>query len=302
MIEDSGICRFEYHAFCQLRATGSIFIYDRGGGIVRIFLMSALVAIALFMASLSSAEIDPGNVVNGHVWLFEDGSAKDSSKNNLNGTIVGNPKLVRGVNGDALEFDGESDLIKIPDSADLNTGTFTNRTVKIIFNCADVSINDKQTLFEEGGRTRGLVVYVFDGEVYVGAWNRAEYNWNGAWISEPIQSNRWYEVAAIIRDAKGAVEKDKFEMWLDGRLIDKESGGQLHSHSDNNGIGAVNQNTVFHDEDGSQAATGWYFWGLIDEVWVLNQALTAADLGSVRPSLEPLGRLDATWGSIKAQH
>jgi len=43
-----------------------------------------------------------------------------------------------------------------------------------IFNCADVSKQEKQTVFEEGGRTRGLTISVFDGETYVGGWNRAE--------------------------------------------------------------------------------------------------------------------------------
>jgi hypothetical protein len=95
------------------------------------------------------------------------------------------------------------------------------------------------------------------------------------------------------------VEKDKFEKWLDGQLIDKRPGGQLHGHSDDNGIGATNQNVVFHDEDGSGTDRD-YFGGLIDEVWVLNQALTAADLRPARLSVEPTGNLTA-WGAIKAR-
>jgi hypothetical protein len=244
--------------------------------------------------------INPKDVQNGHVWLFEDGKATDSTKNNLTGNIVGNPGEAKGLNGNALTFNGVNDGIHIPDSNNINTGgPFTNRTVKIIFNCADVSKNKAQTIFEEGGRTRGLVIYIFDGDLYVGAWNRAEYNWNGEWISESIKSDRWYEVAAILRDAKGAVEDDKFEMWLDGRLVDKRPGGQLHGHSNDNSVGYTKENAVFHDEGGS--GDGFYFEGMIDEVWILNQALTKADLRPAKLSVKPTGKLTETWGFIKIQ-
>ena len=28
-------------------------------------------------------------------------------------------------------------------------------------------------IYEEGGQTRGLAIYVFEGKVYIGGWNRA---------------------------------------------------------------------------------------------------------------------------------
>ncbi len=279
---------------------------EEGDKRMRIFLLSVvLIAVGILMTASVFAAIDPETVADGHIWLFDEGAGntvEDSSKNNLNGTVQGNPGVVKGVIGDALEFDGSSDHITLPDSAHINTGgPWTNRTIKVIFNCSDVSINgSKQTLFEEGGRTRGLVVYVFDGEVYVGGWNRSEYNWNGAWLSAPIKSDTWYEVALILRDTQGKVEDDKFEMWLDGKLIAKEAGGQMHNHGDDSGIGAVVQNTVFHDELGSGTMID-YFGGMIDEIWVLNQALEAKDLGAPLISVEPTGKLTAAWGGIKSR-
>ncbi|MBN2313926.1 MAG: hypothetical protein JXM79_08340, partial [Sedimentisphaerales bacterium] len=74
-----------------------------------------------------------------------------------------------------------------------------------------------------------------------------------------------------------AVEDDKFEMWLDGQLIAKAPGGHIHNHGDDAGIGYTNQNTVFHDGNASPA-TGHYFEGAIDEIWILNEALTQAQL------------------------
>jgi hypothetical protein len=254
----------------------------------------------IVIAGLSLA-IEPEDVLSGHVWLFDGGGTEDSSVNNLTGNIIGAPQTVIGINGDALEFNGIGDGIHIPDSAMINitSGPWPNRTVMAVFNCADVSKPDKQTIFEEGGRTRGIVIYVFEGELYVGAWNRAEYNWNGAWISTPIKSNRWYSVALVIRDAGEAVEPDKFEMWLDGNLIGKEPGGQIHNHSNDNSIGYTKENAVFHDEGGS--GNGWYFEGSIDEVWVVNEALEKDDLTLIQLGVEPVGKLTAAWGTIKTQ-
>jgi hypothetical protein len=238
----------------------------------------------LVLAGNAIAQIDPATVDTGHVYLFDNVSGsqlQDDSANNNTGTIVGDPQVVDGLKGKALQFDGVDDGITIPDSQFINVtgGPFPNRTVIAVFKCADVTKQEKQTVFEEGGRTRGLTIYVHDGQVYVGGWNRAEYDWNpGSWLSAPISSNNWYAVALVIRDGAEAVEDDKFEMWMDGRLIGRAPGGQIHNHSNDNAIGYTLQNNMFHDDDGS--GDGWYFEGTIDEIWILNAALTETELGA----------------------
>ena len=269
--------------------------------------MICIMSIALLLCALlpiisANAQRDEATVAGN--WTFNDGSANDSSKKKLNGNVVGDPKAVDGITGKALKFDGEDDGIKIPDSADINSaGPYTNRTIAAYFNCDDVGIDSrKQVIFEEGGRTRGLVIYVYDGEVYVGGWNRAEYNWNGEWPSAEVKSKRWYHVGLVIRDAAGKVEKDKFEMWLDGKRIAQEKGGQLHAHGDDIGIGFTNQNAVYHDEGGSGTNIDW-FAGLIDEVVVYGSAFNEADFrkASQGLSVEPQGKFTTTWASLKAQ-
>lgn len=237
-------------------------------------------------------------------WSFDGGDADDDSGQNVNGNFVGKPKSVDGIVGKALEFDGEGDGIKLPDSAGINTGgPHTNRTIAAFFYCDDVDIDArKQVIFEEGGRTRGLVLYVFDGQVYVGGWNRAEYNWNGEWPSADVESKRWHHVGLVVRDAAGKVEKDKFELWLDGKRVAKEDGGQLHAHSDDNGIGHTNQNTVYHDEGGGGSDIDW-FGGLIDEMIVYNSPFDEADFAELAQplSVEPHSKFTTTWAHLKAQ-
>jgi hypothetical protein len=247
--------------------------------------------LVLGLVGNAMAQIDPATVTTGHVYLFDNVTATDlpdDSANSNTGTIVADPQVVDGLKGKALQFDGVDDGIQIPDSdfINVNNGPWPNRTVVAVFKCDDVTKQDKQTIFEEGGRTRGLVIYVFGGQVYVGGWNRAEYNWNpGSWLSAPINSNQWYTVALVIRDGAEAVEDNKFEMWLDGDLIGRAVGGRIHNHGDDNAIGYTIQNTVFHDDDGT--GDGWFFEGAIDEIWILNDALTAAELNRMIGNVWP---------------
>ena len=114
---------------------------------------------------------------------------------------------------------------------------------------------------------------------------------------------KWYHVALVIRDADAAVEPGKFEMWLNGELIASEDGGALHGHGDDIGIGHVNANAVFHDEDG--AGTNIHFFGgMIDEVIVYNSAFDAADFAEyvvAVTSVQPQDKFTTTWAALKAQ-
>ena len=271
---------------------------------IRVFIFTFCIVLLGVLLPIVAVDAQRDEATVAANWTFDDGSAKDSSKKGLNGNFAGKPKAVDGIAGKALQFDGEDDGIKIPDSADINTvGPYTNRTVAALFNCDDVGIDSrKQVIYEEGGRTRGLVIYVYDGKVYVGGWNRAEYNWNGEWPSAEVKSKRWYHVGLVIRDAAGKVESKKFEMWLDGKRLAQEKGGQLHAHGDDIGIGFTNQNAVYHDEGGSGTNIDW-FGGLIDEVIVYGSAFDEGDFADLASplSVEPQDKFTTMWAAIKAQ-
>ncbi|MGB2864077.1 MAG: hypothetical protein WBC05_12175, partial [Sedimentisphaerales bacterium] len=49
--------------------------------------------------------------------------------------------------------------------------------------------------------------------------------------------------------------------------------------------GYTNENNVFHDNDGS--GDGWFFEGAIDELWILNDALTPTELGAIMGKVWP---------------
>ncbi|MEE8307904.1 MAG: LamG-like jellyroll fold domain-containing protein, partial [Gammaproteobacteria bacterium] len=115
----------------------------------------------------------------------------------------------------------------------------------------------------------------------------------------------WHAVAIIIRDGAAGQEDDKFEMWMDGVLIGKGPGGELRGHSNDNGIGYAKENVVFHDGNGS--ADGHYFEGMVDEIWILNVALTESELGGFAGKVWPFAAgpapadgeiFEATWANL----
>ena len=64
------------------------------------------IVLLIFMVELSAAQIDKSLVA---FWSFDDGkgdTAKDNSKNGLDGKLIGNPKWVDGKANKALEFKG----------------------------------------------------------------------------------------------------------------------------------------------------------------------------------------------------
>jgi len=253
---------------------------------ISIFLVTGIIAGPAMAQSL--VPMDPATVTDGHVYLMENVGADvpDDSANNNNGTFVGSPQVVAGLNGRSLQFNGTSDAVVLPNVATINLSTHQDKTIIAVFKCTDVSKTEKQCVLEEGGSTRGLNIYVHQGLVYAGGWNAADYTpqWAGTFHSAPISSDEWHVVAAVVRGGGAGQEDDKFEMWMDGELIAKGPGGELRSRSNANGIGYTTQ-TKYHD--GNVTTTGDYFDGIVDEIWILSQALTEDELAALTMGPRP---------------
>jgi len=99
-----------------------------------IFLVSPI--LLLVLAGNAMAQLDPASVTDGHVYLFENvvGDVPDDSANSHTANLVGSPQVVDGLKGKALQFNGTSDGVHIPDAATVNTSTHQNHTVVAISN------------------------------------------------------------------------------------------------------------------------------------------------------------------------
>jgi hypothetical protein len=185
--------------------------------------------------------------------------------------------------GSVVNFDGTNDYIGVSDSNSINTGTYAKRTLSLWFKVDDKNISDrKQVIYEEGGNARGLNIYVHNGRLYVGAWNNpaSESNWRGTYLStNTISSNKWHQVTVVLNAKEGAknLQAGALTAYLDGTKFGTGQGSQLWSHSDDIGIGAINQGTQFHDGDVQGTGTN-AFKGSIDDVRVYNRVLTEEEI------------------------
>jgi hypothetical protein len=190
-------------------------------------------------------------------------------------------------NNYALDFDGSNDYIKINNSSDINTGgaIHTQKTIEAWFKVEDKNITSrKQTIYEQGGTVRGLNIYVYGGNLYVGGWNEpnGESDWDpGTWLStNGIQSNTWHHVALTLNGGN-SVTNNAFKGYLDGTQFGSGQGSKLWNHGGDVSIGR-NRDTKFHSGDYNSSR---YFAGMIDEVRLWNVERTASQVAAKKDTV-----------------
>ena len=214
---------------------------------------------------------------------FDDGEgkvAKDSSAKGRDnfGTLIGDAewtKGIEGVKGSAITLDGRGDAIRIKNSSDINIDKHGERTISLRFWADQTNtVDQKQVLYEEGGSTRGLNIYLDEDKLYVGGWNRTskESGWTGTWLSTAeISVEQWHRVDLVL-EGGNKISQNAIRGYLDGEEFDSGKGSQLWSHRGGIGIGSIHDGTRFHD--GLTPRNGSGFAGAIDEVMIFNDALS----------------------------
>ena len=250
--------------------------------------------------SASSSIVLPANTVAYLPFSEEnDGTTQfaDNSGNGNNATCSGTACPSAGATGQigsAPSFDGSDDLLTIANTSDINLGTHTEYTIAAWFWVDDKDISSrKQVIYEQGGGVRGLNLYIYDGYVYGGGWNRtaSQSNWAGSHISsDAITSEGWHHVALTL-SGTNTVQPDALKLYVDGVLVGSAEGSQLWNHNGNIGIGAVNGRSRFFDNDTSQ---GHYFGGTIDELVIVDVALTADEIAQLVTSESPISLSSTT--------
>lgn len=194
------------------------------------------------------------------------------------GSVGLQPSLGSGaINGiNAAYFDGIDDLMRFSDHPELNTGgPYDDKVIVIVFKSSD-NISDKQVIYEQGGGTRGLNIYLLGGQLYFNGWNRnnddsgATTPWNPVYVSTPVMTNTNY--VAVLRYS---YTNNRMQGYLQGQLAGETLGiGRLFNHSDDGAIGGVQGSTYYHN--GTSDRT--YFKGHISEVIKYNGGLSDANL------------------------
>jgi hypothetical protein len=199
-----------------------------------------------------------------------------------------------------LEFDGTNDYLQMGDQTDLNTSPSTERTYIVVIRTSD-DISSRQVIYEEGGGSRGLNIY--NSKIYCGGWNKPNDGNDAPWtfksVNTSIATNTEYIVTMVYDGSSDNSTSGKIIGYLNGSLIGSVSGvGKLYNHGDDIGLGAMNQNSVF--ENGNGSGTGNYYEGDIATFIQYNYALDTAQRTILENSLS--SKFDITIQNDKYSH
>ena len=208
---------------------------------------------------------------------LSDESGKGQQATLMNGATF---DPVGGVEGGGIILDGVNDYVDVADDISLNQGDIIKRTISVWFNVDDsFGASHKQVVYEQGGTTRGLAIYVFNGSLFVGGWNdvASESNWPGTFLETgSIQSGKWHHVALVLDGSSTTVQPNSLKGYLDGALFGSGGGARIWGHDDDIGIGAVDGNSRFRDGAVLAGANG--FKGRIDEIRIYDKVLTDSEI------------------------
>ena len=219
-------------------------------------------------------------------------------------------------NATAVRFKGFADannagFMTMENSSNTNAvGPWLEKTIELWFSADDADTEVEQVLYEQGGSTRGMVMFVRGGQVHVGAHNSnadaqgvaspwpagrlADQENELAVASTEIESNTPYHLAMVFRGDDAADEDGNLEGTITGYLNGVEFGvadniGTLYAHTDPIRIGGVAGQAHFDldfsgqtpfgndsgfDGDAETPQAPYFFSGVIDDVALYDTALS----------------------------
>lgn len=224
------------------------------------------------------------------------GAPLNGTHNNAGGFTFATPGLVP--NGENLSLTGDGSTggggteVRLPDNSQLNTAAFNNKSVSIWFNAPDIGTT-RQVLYEQGGNTRGMNIYLEEvngvDTLFMGAWNLAESNWPVTFAQIEVVEGQDHNAVFVLEgnpDGNAGTDDGSIFGYLDGNLLQVLGGaGQLRSHGDDAGIFGIHTNARF--ADGSTAGNGLNFMGTIDDLALWNIALSQQQVSDLFAAAQP---------------
>ncbi len=217
------------------------------------------------------------------LWTFDAGTANDKIVEDVlgdnDGNITGKPTIVNGFIGNAMDFDGVTDHVKM-----INDIFFPSVSIEAIIKPA---LGRRSPIYDK--YNYGIQMEVSD---QVGIWIRADTEntakqWISAYTPYP-KDGQWHHVVGVAEDKKNV------RIYLDGKL--KATSPAPDS------ISVAYGSTVKPSIAYTQHLNGIWYMGAIDEVAVYEGALTDSDVNKLYVgafAVEYGGKLPIIWGKMK---
>jgi len=168
-------------------------------------------------------------------------------------------------------------------------GAQTKRTIMMAFRSGN-DISSRQVLFEEGGGSRGLNVYIENDSVYMGGWNipnddgGATTPWLYSCVKEEISQNSPY-FGIFQLEYDGVSGTGEIRGSLNGTDLGTTSNvGRLFPHSGDIGVGGMYGGSCF-DDGSCPGGNNYYFGGDVAEFLSGNVVYNQAEFKIVHNSL-----------------
>ena len=178
----------------------------------------------------------------------------------------------------AVYFDGIS-VLQISNNSDMNSeGPYSEKTIALMIETGG-DVSRRQVIFEEGAATRGISIYLFEGSLYMNAWNRKRDDGNAPWgpiyVSTGVSPGSAYHLS-ITFDADAGTVSGR----VNGSSIGSASGaGLLFRHTGGIGLGAMNGGARFHDQ--RRNGDGFEYEGFISEMLYFDRVLDASETSNM---------------------
>lgn len=249
--------------------------------------------VSIILASLvfigQSSAIDSQSFVG--IWLFDDASggiAIDSSGNGNDGALIGDPQWGVGKFGGALDLNGSTDYVEIADSDSLDI-TDAITVAAWLYRREHFLSDTLVGKWGQLGNSWSYALYVAPGDGWRLRWSDENQTNLTGYEDPPYEE--WFHFAATY-------DGSDMKVYLNGAEIGAAA-------AENKEI-SVTDNPMWIGNNGYQEP----FNGIIDEIVLLNVALTADEINAIMtegvsatPSaVSPSGKMAFTWGNIKADH
>ncbi len=272
-----------------------------GKAIIYVFVLMIIITALMYTNTISAQIVKDGLIC---YWTFNRADIVDKTIKDLAGkndaTIAGDPKIVKGKFGDALEFDGVDDYVNL----DQKGGTINDAinglsavTVGVWVNPATISATE---YFNN-------VITIWINQSFWGF----SINIEGADGNKARVGGRSQETDTW-QDAKGTSEIPKGEWsYIVGILDFSSSKIYVYVNNELENVKKVNFGSKIYTKGANPRAEviGWYgsgnepgrfFHGIIDEVTIYNRILSDNEIkNNLLGAVKPARKMVTFWGEIK---
>lgn len=203
------------------------------------------------------------------------GDVVDSSGRGRHCDSKNNLLKAQGIYGEGIYCDGNGAGVDL-NLSEFDSG-FDERTISIWFYAQ--STDNIRYIYEEGGGTNGINIYIIDGILYGHTYkgHPAPYDFQ-AYEQLPVSIETWYHVAITYHKDNG------FTMYVNGHVVGSVqtlNGFSFPNHSDPNGLCFQNAGTVRHDGSSGGSSFSNAFHGVLDEIAVWNRTLNSTEINDL---------------------